>query len=122
MAPTDAGLLTPYDIFDVSIFTLLGIDDASQQAKDELLADMLETVESRVFLRVMEALDDEAIERMDALTDAGDHAAVRTLLAEHDLDLAQLMAEETMFYKAELVETVQQREVSFAEGQQVAAV
>jgi hypothetical protein len=120
MSSTDSGLLTPYDLFDTSIFTLLGVADAPQSKKDEMLDSMLETVESRVFMRVMETLDDDAIQTMSDLIDADNHDGVRDLLSGFGMQLSQLMAEETMFYKAELVEAVRMRDISFAQVDQVA--
>lgn len=99
--------LSTDDLIDKDIFELLGLKDADQKRKDKIIADMLETIENRVTERMLDALDmvGEA-ENFDKLVDADDQVAADALLLKHGIDLSQISLEESMLYKAEIVNLI----------------
>jgi len=103
--PTPQDPLELDSIFGSDIFQLLGIQSAPAAHKQEILKVMTDTVEGRVLARILDKLTDAQIKEFEAISDQGDDRA-RTFLEDHDIDLVQLTAEETIIYKAQVASMV----------------
>lgn len=114
--------LTTEDLFEGDIFELLGLQNISQEKKDALSRDMIDTIEGRVFGRVIDALPDAEFDEFERLTDSMDHEGVRVLLAKFNLDLTELMVEEALLYKLEVISFIRNGGKFGAPATQLAAV
>lgn len=98
-------------LIDESIFELLGLTDAPKDKKDQIMDDMIVTVQNRVLARILDILEsknDELIEAYKQLIEKDDSEKSRDFLAKEDIDLDQLIAEEALNYKMQIVNFVQQ--------------
>lgn len=92
------------DTFDLDIFTLLGIADASDEKKHELLEVVTESVNNRVFSRVLDLIEDDAATELEHLLDT--NGDIDTFLKARDIDVAVITAQEALIYKTELAALV----------------
>lgn len=90
-------------IIEEDILKLLGLDDASDEKKDELYQKMLSTIQNRVVARLLDELDEESREKFKKLLDKNDEKEIKTFLQTKDIDMNELMAQETLIYKTEIV-------------------
>ncbi len=94
----------PDDVFGTDIFAYLGLTNITPSQKQQLLVTMLETIQSRVVSRMLDAFDD--IQRVDlekALEDK-DADTINALLESKGLPpITQLIAEEVVLYKIEVM-------------------
>ena len=96
--------LDPNVLFDKDIFTLLGVPDASQDQKDRLMDTVMQSVNNRVFSRVLDMIDDESAPELEKLLENdGDVAA---FLQGEGINLATVTAQEALLYKTELITLV----------------
>jgi hypothetical protein len=90
-----------------NIIAELGIEALPDDEKFELIGNIGSTIEKAVFLRMYDALDES---EQDDLSDAlarGDMLAVEMLIANANIDLEQIVREETKHITNQLVAAVQ---------------
>ena len=94
------------EIFDKDILEVLGAEKLDQQKKEELYLQMAEIVQNRVTVRIMDALSEEDKESFVKILDEDDNAKVSDFLKNKNINPAQMLAEEAIVYKMELVTLV----------------
>jgi hypothetical protein len=92
------------DIIDKDILELVGGENMTAEEKDTLYKKMMETIQTRVLARVDDSLSDEEAEDVRVLLDRGDRQGFEQFMAEKNIDIKLLYAEETLLYKLELVQ------------------
>lgn len=96
------------DLVTKDLFELLGIDNASDEQKDQIRARMLETIRDRTLLRIADALSPEDFEAYKQLLDQPEDPEVDkqidSFLAERDIDVNAITVEETILVKAQAAE------------------
>lgn len=92
------------EILDKDILELMGASDLPNEKKQELYATMLDTIQNRVIARMADQLPEQDLERWQQLAETGDNAQMEQFLRERQIDIAQLMLQEALMYKTELVE------------------
>ncbi|MEK9155975.1 MAG: hypothetical protein AAB360_01570 [Patescibacteria group bacterium] len=85
---------------DSDIFTLIGLSGLSDEEKSALKAKMLQTIENRVNLRLLEELEQKQL--LEAVSDAADEEAAVKFFSEHAIPVEAIIIEEAVRYKAEL--------------------
>lgn len=110
--------LFPDDLIGTDIFAFLGIGDISTEQKEQLLSIMLETIQDRVVSRVLNALtkEDERIEFEQALEEKNADQIDQLLLSSGLSGIAQLIAEEVMLYKLEIMNLFSQTHTNGVAG------
>lgn len=84
-------------ILDKDIIELIGLKDITSEKKQELLENMMNTIENRVFARVVETLKKEGkLEEYDKAED------LDKFLEEEGIDIDKMFIEESTFYKFQL--------------------
>jgi len=102
----------PDDLFSADIFEYLGLSDLDDEQKKELLSIMFETVQGRVVSRILDAFDteEERVQFEQALADK-DAQTVDDLLASKGMPgITQLVAEEVVLYKIEVMNLFKQEQ------------
>ena len=108
-----ANLNVPFEpeaLFDKDIFELLGIENAPQEKKDEILNNMTRTIQNRVIARVLDGLDDASVKEFEKIIDEGDDQKTKTFLDAKGVDLTQITAEEALNYKTEIINRIREKE------------
>ena len=95
--------LNPADFIDKDIFDILGIGDASSEKKDAMLKEMIETIQNRVTMRILDLIGEEGGKEFGDLLEEGDDEKIKSFLSLKDVDLGKLTAEESLLYKMEII-------------------
>lgn len=85
------------------IISLLDLEYLPDDEKAVLLDKMVEVVNQRVFLRVLDSFDEKKKEDFLSVMDSGTDVQVQTFVLEHVPDYAVYIAEETIVLKQELM-------------------
>jgi len=96
-------LFDPEELWDKDIFTLLGLANAPEEKKKEIIDQMTATINNRVLARVLDQLSEEEIREFEQKIDEKDDAKVIEFLKSKGVDLMQYAAEEAMLYKTEIL-------------------
>lgn len=91
------------EILDKDIIELMGLKDVPDEKKAEIYEKMTQTIQDRVFLRVDEILDVESKQQFAQVLEKGDQAAIKEFLQSKEVNVPQIMMQETMFYKLEIM-------------------
>lgn len=92
------------DILDKDILELMGAENLPEEKKQQLYATMLDTIQNRVIARVADQLPEQDLAKWQQLAETGDDREIDQFLKDRGLDVAQLMLQEALIYKTELVE------------------
>ncbi len=68
----------------------LGIEELTQEEKDEVLTRLTDSLLQRLILRVYDKLDEEHQKEFDKLTDEGDVGKINTFLGQNVPDLDEI--------------------------------
>ncbi len=100
-------IINPEMFVDNSIFELLEIKEMSDEKKNEIMKDMMTTINNRVLARTLDLLDEQNLRKsFELLLDENDEAKIESFLSENNIDLKKIAAEEAILYKMELVNTL----------------
>ena len=91
------------DIVEKDILELIGGNNLSQEHKDTLYSKMLETVKFRVFDRIDASFDDAEALEWKKLVEAGNQDDLKSFYDKKNLDIEQLILDESFKYKVEIV-------------------
>jgi hypothetical protein len=90
-------------ILDKDLLDLMGVANMPDDKKAELYAKMAATIQDRVLLRVDDALDEEGKKQFGEIIDTGDQAKTNEFLVGKGLNVPQLLVQEAMLYKLEMM-------------------
>ena len=90
-------------IIEEDILKLLGLDNASVEKKDELYKKMLSTIQNRVVVRLLDELDKDSREKFKKLLDKEKEEEIEKMLKNKGININELMAQEALIYKTEIV-------------------
>jgi hypothetical protein len=93
--------MDPNLLFDQDVFTLLGVPDAPEEKKQEMLKTMTDSINNRIFARVLDMIDDSEAETLNQLLE--EDGDVSNFLNSHGINLSTIAAQEAVIYKTELV-------------------
>lgn len=96
--------LTLDDVLGTDILELMGVKDLPEEKRRDLYTKMLDTITNRVISKVGEQLTDHALAEWQVLAETGEQARMQRFLQDRNIDLAKLMLQEAILYKAELAE------------------
>ncbi len=99
---------------DGDFFDELGLDDMSSEARDELSASAVRTIENRVLLRIADQLDDAQRAELTQLSEVGDGEAFEKWVDEHGVNLGDLVVEESLAYRLEMAAAAEQIKTALA--------
>jgi transcriptional regulator of aromatic amino acid metabolism len=96
----------PSDLIDKDIFELLGIKNAPEEKKKEILGNMMATIQNRVIARVLDSLKEDEVKEFENLIASSDEAKIKEFLESRKINMTQIAAEESLLYKTEIINTV----------------
>ena len=102
--------IDPQELVDKNIFELLGLKDASEDKKKEIMDNMMQTVQNRVLSRILDSLSDEDLKEFDKLTAENKTEEINKFLNAKGVNLAQISAEEALNYKTEIINQMAARD------------
>ena len=100
-------IIDPADLWDKDIFVLMGLENAPEDKKKEIMDNMTATINNRILARILDQLTEEEIKDYEKLLDGNDDPKIIEYLKSKGIDLIQFTAEETMIYKVEILNLVQ---------------
>lgn len=92
------------DFINKDILELAGAQNMPEDEKRNIYTKMLETIQQRVMARIDDQFSDEDRQEWLGLLDQKDHAKMNEFLHQRGINVDQLMLQEAMIYKMELVE------------------
>lgn len=87
-----------------NIINAMGLGNLSQEEKDKLIANMAETLQNKVFVAVMDDLNEEQKAELNNLSESGDDEQISNYLKENVPLLEGIIAVQAEQYKNELLE------------------
>lgn len=94
---------TLQEIIEKDIFTVLGLSHLREQQKTELFNEAYQTILNRILLRVADQLNSDEIDTLKNLFLENDTEKIIEFLSHKNIDIDQLLTEETVAYKIEMV-------------------
>ncbi len=91
------------DIINKDVLELMGAQNMPEAQKNELYNQMLRTIQNRVIAKVGEMLDEKDMDEWDKLAKESDPAKANQFLESKSIDVEQLMLQESLAYKAQMV-------------------
>jgi fructose-1-phosphate kinase PfkB-like protein len=91
------------DILNKDILELMGVGNLPEEKKRELYTKMLETIQNRTIARIFDQLSPEDGEKLKQLLDSDNKTEIESFLKSKGVEIAKMMLEEAIIYKAELV-------------------
>lgn len=92
------------DILNKDILELMGAKDMPEDKQNQLYTKMLQTIQNRVILRIADELEEEVVAEWQQLVASNNKFQIDEFLHNHQIDMDKLMIEETITYKAEMIE------------------
>lgn len=108
MPTTNSPVDTNNPIVQQHIINLLNLDYLPDTQKAVLLDKMVEVVNQRALLRILEGLDKEKKDEFGKLLDSGTDEALQEFIQVNVPDFVTMLTEETIKLKKEVVEKVEQ--------------
>lgn len=91
------------DILNKDILDLMGAKDMAEDKKQDLYTKMFQTIQNRVIARISDALSDEDVAEWQKISESQDNQQIENFLKTRGIDLAQLMLQEALSYKSEMI-------------------
>ncbi|OQA04255.1 MAG: hypothetical protein BWY68_00430 [bacterium ADurb.Bin400] len=85
------------------IFSIIGAQDISDEEKGALLAKMIEVVQARTMIRIVESLDEERQQRLEDVVAKDDAEELEEFLNKEVPEFSQIFADEAKKLRSELI-------------------
>lgn len=95
------------DLLKKDIIDLMGLSDIPEEEKKKLKDSMMETIQMRLIARVDDLISDQDLPEWKKLLEEGDPEEINPYLEKKGINVNQIMAEETLIYKLEMVKASQ---------------
>jgi len=92
------------DLMSKDILELMGAKDMSGEQQAELYKKMMETIDTRVTMKIEDLLSDEDVDKLFELTKERNADEVIEFLTQRNVDIKKIYLDEVVLYKAEMVE------------------
>lgn len=96
-------LPTVDELMGDDIYTLLGIEDASEERKRALLEQITNLVDARVARRISDSLSEEEAEEFGRIANNGNSQEVIDFLVSKNMNLPAIVSEEAIRARVEVV-------------------
>lgn len=100
--------LTTMDYLSKDIFELMNAKDIPEEKRIEILNKMLETVQQRVIVRVLDQLSDQDYEELKEILVSKDEKRFDDFYDKTGIKLVEIYAEESLLYKIEIVNLIKE--------------
>src|SRR3989344_8460155 len=103
---TDPLTVSIQELVEKDFFTLAGLDKLSDEEKDALLENILNTIRNRVVIRIIESFPENERPHFDSVLQGENEEEISTLLTNRRVDVDQLVAEESLIFKSQLLRSL----------------
>ena len=93
-------------LIEGDLFELLGLNNLSDEQQEEVMRKLIEGLESRVMLRIADLIPETDQEAWEHVLASSDDQLIRNYLDDLGINVGQLVAEESLRMKHELLVTV----------------
>lgn len=101
---------TADEIIDKDILELMGAKNMPEEQKQNIYKSMIETIETRVIAKIDGELSDEDAKELKTIVDGGSKEKFDQYMAEKNINVDQIYAQESIIYKMEMVQLMQDKE------------
>lgn len=109
-AQTGKNKYTADEIIDKDILELMGAKDMPEEQKQQIYKSMIETIETRVIAKIDDQLSDEEAKKLKEIVDRGSKEEFDQYMKELNINVDQIYAQESIIYKMEMVQLMQDKE------------
>lgn len=99
--------IDPKTLAEGDIFELMGLQNLSEEKKAALMSQLAQGVQSRVLVRLDDLLKEEDRPAFKELVDKATDEEILRFLEERDINVGQLVVEESLLEKAKVIELAQ---------------
>ena len=96
------------EILEKDILDLIGAKGLSDNEKEEIYSKMLDTIMTRVLLKVDSQLTDDDVEEIKKVVEKKDKEAFLKIFKDKGIDIDDIFVQEAALYKVEMVALISQ--------------
>ena len=96
-------VINPEQLIEGDLFELLELQDLPEDQKDEIRGKVMESIGTRILLRIADILPEEDFEAFKKHAESQNNDEMNTLLSKHNIDLNAVTIEEALILKGQLV-------------------
>lgn len=94
------------NLLEGDFFQLAGLQNLPEKEKEAIMAKLIQSVQNRVIVRIDDLISDPDRATFHSLLEKGNDQAVNKFLEEKGINVAQLVAEESLLQKNQLLQTL----------------
>ncbi len=103
-------IISPNDLIEGDIFELLGLQNMDEQKKEETMSKLIEGLNSRVLIQIDDQIKEEDRKNWHTIIETEDDEVIRNFLINLGIKLDEIIAQEALLMKKELVEAIHNME------------
>ncbi len=96
--------MDPQQILNSNIIEELAIESLPDDKKAALVASMVDLIQKRIVVRLIEGLSEEDLEKFASIVESKDAEALARFANSHGKNLEEITKEETIKLKSEMIE------------------
>lgn len=108
MAKEKNPFMNPKTLIEGDFFKEAGLDGLPQEEKEKIMTKLIESVRNRVLIRIDDLIKPEDREEFNKVVDSGKDKEITKFLEARKINVAQLVVEESLLEKAELLSALTQ--------------
>lgn len=97
-------LISSKDLIEGDVFELMGLQNLSEEKKEELMAQMIDGLQARVLVRIDDLITDIDREEFHKLLDEESDEKINEYLRTKNIDVKKITAEEALLMKSQIIE------------------
>jgi len=108
MAEQKNPFMDPQKLVEGDFFKEAGLDGLPEEEKEKLMTKLIESVRNRVLIRIDDLIGDKDREAFHKVLESGKDEEIRKYLDEKKINVQQLVVEESLLQKAEMLNALAQ--------------
>lgn len=94
------------EIIKKDILDIMGIQNISEDTKNELYQQLYKTLQNMVIVRISDQLNEDEFNNLSDLLESGRHEEIASYFEQHSIDIKKLFAEEAVSLKLQMASLV----------------
>lgn len=108
MAEEKNPFMDPKTLIEGNFFKEAGLDGLPQEEKEKIMTKLIESVRNRVLIRIDDLIKPEDREEFNKVLDSKKDEEISKFLEKRKINVAQLVVEESLLEKAEILNSLAQ--------------
>jgi uncharacterized membrane protein YebE (DUF533 family) len=108
MAEEKNPFMNPKTLIEGDFFKEAGLDGLPQEEKEKIMTKLIESVRNRVLIRIDDLIDEKDRADFHKVLESGKDEDIRKYLEERKINVQQLVVEESLLQKAEMLNALAQ--------------